>query len=85
MTQPIQEKWIYNNYDSLKVKIAIGIGAVFDYYSDNKNHPSLLFRSLGLEWFVRFLYEPKRLFSRIFKSNFIFFKVILYYLFKSKK
>ena len=85
MTQPTQEKWIYNNYDSLNIKIAIGIGAVFDYYSGNKKHPSLFFRSLGLEWFVRFLHEPKRLFSRIFKSNFIFFKVILYYLFKSKK
>lgn len=85
MTQPIQEKWIYNNYDSLKIKTAIGIGAVFDYYSGNKKYPSLFFRNLGLEWFVRFCYEPKRLFSRVFKSNFIFLKEILFYFLKYKK
>jgi len=85
ITQPTQEKWIYNNYDFLKIKLAIGIGAVFDYYSGNKKRPSLFFRKLGLEWFVRFLYEPKRLFFRVFKSNFIFFREILYYYVKYKK
>jgi len=85
ITQPIQEKWIYKNYDFLKIKLAIGIGAVFDYYSGNKKRPSLFFRSLGLEWFVRFLYEPKRLFFRVFNSNFIFFREVLYYYLKYKK
>jgi N-acetylglucosaminyldiphosphoundecaprenol N-acetyl-beta-D-mannosaminyltransferase len=85
MTQPSQEKWIYNNYSFLKIKLAIGIGAVFDYYSGNKKRPSIFFRNLGLEWFVRFLFEPKRLFLRVFKSNFIFLKEIVYHYLKYKK
>jgi N-acetylglucosaminyldiphosphoundecaprenol N-acetyl-beta-D-mannosaminyltransferase len=85
ITQPLQEKWIHNNIEFLKIKLAIGIGAVFDYYSGNKKRPSLFIRKLGLEWFVRFLYEPKRLFLRVFKSNFIFFREILYYYLKYNK
>ena len=74
MTAPKQEKWVYKNKDSLKVKTICSIGAVFDFYSGNVKRPSSLWISLGLEWLPRFIKEPKRLFRRnmISTPKFIF-------------
>ena len=74
MTAPKQEKWVYKNKDLLKVKTICSIGAVFDFYSGNVKRPSSLWISLGLEWFPRFIKEPKRLFRRnmISTPKFIF-------------
>jgi N-acetylglucosaminyldiphosphoundecaprenol N-acetyl-beta-D-mannosaminyltransferase len=63
---PKQEKWIYDNLTKLKVPVSLGIGASFDFVAETiKRAPNWMQRS-GLEWFWRFLQEPKRLFKRYF-------------------
>lgn len=69
MTAPKQEIWAYENKDFLKVKNICCVGAVFDFYSGKTKRPSPFWINLGLEWFPRFLKEPKRLFYRNFIST----------------
>ena len=69
MTAPKQEKWIYENRDKLDVKVLGPVGAVFDFYTGNVKRPPKIFQEWGLEWFPRFLREPRRLWRRNLISN----------------
>jgi N-acetylglucosaminyldiphosphoundecaprenol N-acetyl-beta-D-mannosaminyltransferase len=64
MTAPKQEKWAYTHKDYLDVKIICSIGAVFDFYAGTVERPSQIWIDLRLEWFVRLLKEPKRMWKR---------------------
>ena len=79
MTAPKQEKWLYKNKDKLNFKLASSIGAVFDFYAGTISRPSQFWLDLHLEWLVRLLMEPKRLWKRNFISTPLFlFDIILY-------
>jgi N-acetylglucosaminyldiphosphoundecaprenol N-acetyl-beta-D-mannosaminyltransferase len=55
-----QELWIDQNLDKLKVKVVMGVGRSFDYYSgDLKRAPGWM-RKMGLEWLYSLYKEPKR-------------------------
>ena len=47
----------------------IGVGAAFDFISGEKKESPKWLQYIGLEWFFRFLSEPRRLFLRYFKHN----------------
>ena len=64
MTAPKQEKWIYKNKDRLQVQVICAIGAVFDFYAGTVVRPSEFWQNLGLEWFVRMVKEPRRMYKR---------------------
>lgn len=66
MTAPKQEKWVYQNQENLNAEIVCSIGAVFDFYAGNVQRPSEFWIRNNLEWFVRFLKEPRRLWKRYF-------------------
>ena len=74
LTQPKQEKWIYENYSKLNVKFVGAIGAVFDFYSGQVKRAPIIMQTLGLEWFYRICQDPSRLWLRYLTSN-------LYYMF----
>lgn len=84
MTAPKQEKWIYTNREKLRVPFIGAIGAVFDFYAGTKKRSTELWQKLGLEWFPRFLREPKRLWERNLKSTPIFLYWIAREIFKNK-
>ena len=69
MTAPKQEKWVNKNKVKLKNCIICSIGAVFDFYAGTINRPNKIWQRLGLEWFMRFIKEPKRLWRRNFIST----------------
>ena len=69
MTAPKQEKWIYENREKLDVKLLGPIGAVFDFYTGKVTRAPAIFQKSGLEWFPRFLREPRRLWRRNLMSN----------------
>ncbi|MBR9907049.1 MAG: WecB/TagA/CpsF family glycosyltransferase [Gammaproteobacteria bacterium] len=90
LTAPKQEKLILRMNSKLHAKIVSGVGAAFDYFAGTVNEPSGIWSRLKLEWFRRFLSEPKRLWRRNFVSAPIFlgdvFKLRLKKaLFKQKK
>jgi N-acetylglucosaminyldiphosphoundecaprenol N-acetyl-beta-D-mannosaminyltransferase len=64
MSAPKQEKWIYEALPDLDVAFAGAIGAVFDFYAGRVNRAPSVFQRLGLEWLVRFVQEPRRLWRR---------------------
>lgn len=82
MTCPKQEKWIYQNLKKLNVKVAIGIGAVFDFVAGNVKRAPKWMQKIGLEWFWRLIREPKRLWKRYLIGNTIFIWLVLKELFR---
>ena len=76
MTAPKQEKWVYMNIDKLQVGHVCSIGAVFDFYAGTiKRAPNWMIR-IGLEWFYRFIKEPRRMWRRYLLGNIIFIWLI---------
>lgn len=71
---PKQEKWIMAHKDKMPgVKIWMALGATIDFEAGNISRAPKLMQKLGLEWFYRFLKEPRRLFRRYFIDDMKFF------------
>jgi N-acetylglucosaminyldiphosphoundecaprenol N-acetyl-beta-D-mannosaminyltransferase len=63
---PKQEKWMCRHLPELEVVLALGVGASFDFAAGTKKRAPVLWQKASLEWFWRFLQEPRRLFKRYF-------------------
>ena len=74
LTAPKQEKLGRAIGEIDDVKMIAGVGAVFDFYSGNVKRPHAFWVRFHLEWLIRFLGEPKRLWRRNFVSTPIFLK-----------
>lgn len=71
---PKQEKWIFNHKDKMpNVYIWMALGATIDFEAGNIKRAPKIFQELYLEWFYRFLMEPKRMFKRYFIDDMLFF------------
>lgn len=66
MGVPKQELWVNDNYDRLNVNLIVTVGAFFSFYSGEINRAPKLLRTLSLEWLVRLINEPVRLWKRYF-------------------
>ncbi|HWS48906.1 MAG TPA: WecB/TagA/CpsF family glycosyltransferase [Candidatus Methanoperedens sp.] len=55
-----QEEWIENNLKKLKLKVVVGVGRSFDYYSGALKRAPKWVRKMGLEWLYSLLKDPKR-------------------------
>ena len=73
---PKQEKWIYENYQKYDAKVSICAGATVDFLAGNVNRAPRWMSEHGLEWFYRFLQEPKRMFKRYFIDDVKIIKLI---------
>ena len=58
MGAPRQEKWINDNIARLNVKAAIGVGGLFDFYSEQVSRAPEWLRELSLEWVWRLIAQP---------------------------
>ena len=54
----------------------VGIGAVFEWVAGTKVKAPEFIANLGLEWLLRLVQEPRRLFKRYFIDNFLFLYLI---------
>lgn len=55
-----QEEWIEKNLGRLDVRVVMGVGRSFDYYSGDLKRASKIWRSKGLEWLYSLIKEPRR-------------------------
>lgn len=74
---PKQEIWIIENLDRLKVPLVVGVGAAFDFHSQNIKRAPKIVQNMRIEWLYRILKEPKRLWKRYFNGGIEFTKLIL--------
>lgn len=77
MGSPKQEYFIYDNFRNINAKIFMGVGGSFDVFSGKLKRAPKIIRKLGLEWFYRFILEPKKRFPRVlllFKFIFLVIK-----------
>ena len=58
MGAPLQEHWIISNESQLKVKAVIGVGGLFDFYSQQVPRAPIWLRELSLEWVWRLFAQP---------------------------
>lgn len=71
---PKQEKWIFAHKDKMPgVDIWMALGATIDFEAGNVKRAPKIFQKLAMEWFYRFLMEPRRMFRRYFVDDVQFF------------
>lgn len=75
---PLQEEWLRDNWENIDANISINIGACFEFVSGQVKRAPRCMREHSLEWFFRFLLEPRRMFYRYVIGNPLFiFRVIM--------
>ena len=76
---PKQEKWIYENIEKYDAKVSVCAGATVDFLAGRVKRAPRWMSEHGLEWFYRFLQEPKRMFGRYFVDDTKIIKLIFKY------
>ncbi len=61
---PRQERFIAEHFSAVPGAVWIGIGGTFDFYAGKRVRAPRLFQATGLEWAVRLIQEPRRLWRR---------------------
>ncbi len=81
---PKQERFIATHLASMpSVKIAVGVGGLFDYLAGVVRTPSVFWRKYGLEWLFRLITQPKR-WKRVFNATFVFLTRVLVWKYRIK-
>lgn len=74
---PKQEKFIAENKDKYCVPVSITMGGCVDFIAGTVKRAPLWMQRSGLEWFYRFLQEPRRMFRRYFIDDIKIFKLTI--------
>ena len=78
ISSPIKEIFLFENKELLKnVNFIMGVGGSFDVVAGLVKRAPLWMQNYGLEWFYRFLQEPKRMWKRYLYGNTKFIYLIL--------
>lgn len=84
-SSPMKEYWISENIDVMKVPFAMGVGGSFDVIAGKTNRAPMWMQKSGLEWFYRFIQEPRRMWKRYILGNIKFlFTVMKYRIYKGE-
>ena len=77
ISSPRKEQFLGANGGAMKIPFAMGVGGTFDVYSGKVRRAPLWMQRSGLEWFYRFLQEPRRMFRRYFIDDMSFFRLLV--------
>ncbi len=77
MGNPAQELWLKNNLAATGCRLGFGVGALFDFLSEEVPRAPLWVRSVSLEWLYRLMLEPRRLWRRYGLGMSMFFVRII--------
>jgi N-acetylglucosaminyldiphosphoundecaprenol N-acetyl-beta-D-mannosaminyltransferase len=75
---PRQDLWINQHLEETAVKVAMGVGGLFDFYSGRISRAPLWLREIGMEWIYRLFQEPGRLWKRYLVGNGLFLLRVLW-------
>jgi N-acetylglucosaminyldiphosphoundecaprenol N-acetyl-beta-D-mannosaminyltransferase len=76
ISSPKKEQFLGAYQERMRVPFAMGVGGSFDVASGKLKRAPRWMRSVGLEWFYRFLQEPRRMFRRYFIEDMAFFGML---------
>ncbi|MEP9356020.1 WecB/TagA/CpsF family glycosyltransferase [Xanthobacter sp. KR7-65] len=72
MGAPRQEKWLSRHHHRLTPAVRMGVGGLFDFYSERVSRAPLWVREVRLEWVWRLIQEPRRMWRRYLLGNGVF-------------
>ena len=68
-SSPNKEYWLEENMDKINIPFCMGVGGSFDVVAGKTVRAPKWMQKSGLEWFYRFLQEPKRMWKRYLVGN----------------
>ena len=77
ISSPKKEQFLGRYQEEMKIPFAMGVGGSFDVVSGKVTRAPLWMQRSGLEWFYRFLQEPRKMFRRYFVDDMAFFWLLL--------
>lgn len=84
ITSPKKENFLCDHADILKkVNYTMGVGGTFDIIAGVTKRAPQWMQNMGLEWFYRFLLEPRRMWRRYLVGNSMFIYLVLKEKFKT--
>ncbi len=72
MGMPRQERWLLDTWPRLNARVALPVGAAFDYLGGTVRRGPRWMTDHGFEWLARLLIEPRRLWHRYLVGNPLF-------------
>jgi len=72
ISSPKKEQFLEKYQAAMRVPFAMGVGGTFDVASGRVRRAPGWMQRAGLEWFWRFLQEPRRMFRRYFIDDMLF-------------
>jgi len=76
MPTPRKEYWLYRNVPLIDVPFCMEVGGSFDVVAGIVKRAPVLAQNMGMEWFYRFIQEPRRLWRRYLIGNLHFIWII---------
>jgi N-acetylglucosaminyldiphosphoundecaprenol N-acetyl-beta-D-mannosaminyltransferase len=76
ISSPMKERFLGRWQAHMRVPFAMGVGGSFDVAAGRVRRAPLWMQRTGLEWFFRFLQEPRRMFRRYFVDDAAFAGVL---------
>ena len=73
ISSPKKEHFLGRYQAEMKIPFAMGVGGTFDVAVGKVKRAPVWMQNAGLEWFYRFLQEPRRMFKRYFVDDMAFF------------
>lgn len=73
ISSPRKEQFLGKYQAEMRIPFAMGVGGTFDVAVGRVRRAPLWMQRCGLEWFYRFLQEPRRMFRRYFIDDMAFF------------
>ena len=83
-SSPKKEYWVNKYLDQLNIPFVMGVGGSFDIVAGVTERAPQWFQDHGLEWFYRFIQEPRRMWKRYIIGNAKFVGLTYKYKFKKK-
>jgi N-acetylglucosaminyldiphosphoundecaprenol N-acetyl-beta-D-mannosaminyltransferase len=77
ISSPQKERFLGTHQANMKIPFAMGVGGSFDVVAGKTRRAPPWMQQCGLEWFYRFLQEPKKMFKRYFVDDLVFFWLLL--------
>ena len=72
ISSPKKEQFLGRWQEQMRIPFAMGVGGTFDVAIGRVKRAPLWMQRAGLEWFYRFLQEPRRMFRRYFIDDMAF-------------